>query len=73
MRFLRHSLYALFWMAIGLGLGLFPLGGSTVWERLSPSLPLSGKTAADKEARRPLGNYTAEEKALIDKLVRGGS
>ena len=74
MRFLRFVLFAFFWMAIGLGIGLLPLNGTTLWEKLCLAFQTSSKTAfADKNTRRPLGSYTTEEKATIDKLVRGAA
>jgi len=78
MRFFRFVFFALFWMAIGLGVGVLPLNGSTVWERLSSALNLSGKAgggkagSGGKAAGSPLGSYTAKERAALDKLIRGG-
>jgi len=91
MRFLRFVLFAVFWVAVGLGMALLPLNGSTVWEKLSSAFQASGKSAAvgkagvshkaaevdkvsaDKEARSPLGNYTAQERAAVDKLIQANA
>jgi len=73
MRFLRFALFALFWVAVGLGVGLLPVNGTTVWERLCGALASKNPSqvaAADKEAHSPLGKYTAEERAGIDKLIQ---
>ncbi|MCL2626332.1 MAG: hypothetical protein FWD46_05920 [Cystobacterineae bacterium] len=99
MRFLRLTLFALFWVAIGLGLGIVPMGGTTVWQKLcgsfqhlqkqapaetaspTPRPPLSppaSKTSnkavavdAGQVPSIPIESYAAEERASIDKLIRG--
>ena len=76
MRFFRFAFFAVFWMAIGLGLALFPINEKTVWERLwGPPAPKTSNpvAVADKETHSPLGNYTAQERANIDRLIQGNS
>ncbi|MCL2259669.1 MAG: hypothetical protein FWC28_00710 [Proteobacteria bacterium] len=46
MRFFRLTLFALFWVAIGLCLGIVPIGGTTVWQKLYRSLQNFQKRAS---------------------------
>jgi len=73
MRFLRFVLFAVFWLSVGLGVALLPINGSTVWEKLSSAAASAAAPATGKETHRPLGNYTAEEKANLNKLIQGST
>ncbi|MCL2011920.1 MAG: hypothetical protein FWG75_03925 [Cystobacterineae bacterium] len=65
MRFLRPTLLALFCLAIGLGMGTLPINGTTLWQKLRMAI---NKTSTQNAF--PVENYTASERANIDKLIR---